>query len=63
MEDILQKIFKKVVNARDLIGDIEDTRTEDNLKKLHKAYEQLWKITAIIENYKESGKNGSKRSD
>lgn len=58
MKDILQKIFKNVVSARDLIGEIEDTRTEDNLKKLHKAYEQLWKITAMIENYKESEESG-----
>lgn len=58
MEDILQKIFENVVNARDLIGEIQNTKTTDSLKKLHTAYNELFKITEIIEDYKKSEKDG-----
>lgn len=57
MEDILQKIFKKVVIARDLIGEIQNTKTTDSLKKLHKAYNHLCIAKNVIENYKESEKD------
>ena len=58
MEDMLKKIFKNVVNARDLIGEIQNTKTTDSLKKLHTAYNYLCIAKNVIENYKESGKNG-----
>lgn len=57
MEDILQKIFENVVNARDLIGEIQNTKTTDSLKKLHTAYNYLCIAKNVIENYKESEKN------
>lgn len=57
MEDILQKIFIYAENAKDLIGEIEDTKTTDSLKKLHTAYNHLCITKNIIENYKESDKN------
>ena len=55
--DILQKIFMYAENAKDLIGEIEDTKTTDSLKKLHTAYNYLCIAKNVIENYKESGKN------
>lgn len=58
MEEILQKIFTYTENAKILIGEIEDTNTTDSLKKLHKAYNELFKITEIIEDYKKSEKDG-----
>lgn len=58
MEDILQKIFENIVNARDLIGEIQNTKTTDSLKKLHKAYDHLCIAKNVIENYKESEKSG-----
>lgn len=61
MEDMLKKIFKNVVNARDLIGEIQNTKTTDSLKKLHTAYNYLCITKNIIENYKESEKNENSR--
>lgn len=61
MEDILQKIFKNIVSARDLIGEIQNTKTTDSLKKLHKAYNHLCIAKNVIENYKESEKNENSR--
>ena len=57
MEDMLKEIFKNIVNARDLIGEIQNTKTTDSLKKLHTAYNYLCIAKNIIENYKESEKN------
>lgn len=56
MEDILQKIYGNIVNARDLIGEIQNTKTEDSLKKLHRAYNHLCIAKNTIENYKRSEK-------
>ena len=56
MEDILQKIFENVVSARDLIGEIQNTKTTDSLKKLHTAYNHLCITKNIIEKHKESEK-------
>lgn len=59
--DILQKIFMYAENAKDLIGEIEDTKTTDSLKKLHKTYNHLCIAKNVIENYKESEKNENSR--